>query len=240
MDILFWKNQSKNIKLVHTQKQFYKQYLYKLELNAPGCKSIKEDDISASLDKRLSYARDYNYGGSWMSSKMKTWLNEADVLFLKSLKNLSYQHPNLKFVTQEPKFQIYSENEEDLICFVNNLEINFRSNISLISYPENKESEKLLLQNSIIRKRTPKFNFKIYFREKQFSKSNRINLYNYLIGLGDLVELPKDTISQLQRDHGWMWGAYFYTNDSKIVEFIRLINPDFVREVCPIVKKQDK
>ena len=65
MDISFWKNLSPEIKITYTSKQFFRQYLYKLEIYAPGCKSIRSEDIDKSIEKRRSYARDYNYGGSW-------------------------------------------------------------------------------------------------------------------------------------------------------------------------------
>lgn len=236
MDTLFWKNQFNELQFVFTTKQFYRQYLFKLELYAPGCKSIRDENIGESIHRRLSYARDYNYGGSWVSNKLKVWLSEADESFLMSVKCLLSEYPNIKFKTHEPRLQLYGENEETLKDFVNKLDSKYKKNIIYLYGPRDDESEKLLKNNCILRKRSPKFQYKIFFREKQFPKATRLNVYRYLLSLDEIVKLPKDTVNQLTRDHGWMWSSYFYTNDVKIVEFIRLIEPTIIREVCPLVK----
>jgi len=88
MDTLFWKNLSSNIEIEYTSKQFYKQYLYRLEINAPGCKSIRSEDIGANITRRKSFARDYNYGGSWWDVRLKEILDSADIGFLHVLKDL--------------------------------------------------------------------------------------------------------------------------------------------------------
>lgn len=235
MDILYWKNLSKKIRLVHTKKQFYKQYLYKLEIYAPGCKSIREDNIPASLDRRLTFARDYNYGGSWVSSRMKTYLQEADAEFLHLLKDISPDYPQLKFITQEPKYQVYGNSEADIRNFVNALPSEYKDSIILLSYPEDSEAEQLLSQNCILKKRQPKFTHKIIFRERQFPNQSRLQIYNYLLSLGDIVQIPPHTKEQLTKGHGWLWGTYFYSNDPGIADFLKLIEPNLIREVCPLV-----
>jgi len=58
--------------------------------------------------------------------------------------------------------------------------------------------------------------------------------------LGNEVSVPKHTYEQLTRNHDWMWGGYFRTNDLGIVHMIRLIDPNIVREVSELVQIDTK
>ena len=104
MDISYWKNLSPSIEVLSSTKQFYNQYYYRLDIYAPGCKSIRCNDIAIDIGKRLGWVRDYKRQGSWHNKQLFKYLKEADVGFLHSLSNLYYEYPDVKIRTEEPKY----------------------------------------------------------------------------------------------------------------------------------------
>lgn len=235
MDISFWKNLSNDIKIEYTSKQFYKQYLYRLEINAPGCKSIRCDDISESIDFRKSHARAYSYGGSWWDRKMKEILKSADVGFLYTLKDLFYEYPDIKIRTEEPKVSIYADSETMLQSVARSISPDYRHYIISATGPEDAVKKGLLQNNVVLVKRKPKFQYRVFLREKQYDQTARVQVCNYLTSLGDLVHMTEHTQTSLTKSHNWIWGCYFHTNDPDIAEMVKLIQPDIVKEVSKLV-----
>jgi hypothetical protein len=239
MDTSFWKSLSNDIKIEYTSKQFYKKYLYRLEIYAPGCKSIRSDDIGASIARRKSFARDYNYGGSWWDKRLKEHLKAADLGFLHVLKDIFHEYPDVKIRTEEPKVTIYADCEIMLQSVAESISPDHRHNIITITGPESSIKENILKSNAVLVKRQPEFKYRVYFKEKRFDILSRTQIHNYLVGLGDLIKMTSNTQEQLTRAGDWMWGCYFYTNDPGVANLIRLINPDIVREVCELVYIQE-
>ena len=235
MDTSFWKNLSNDIKIEYTSKQFYKQYLYRLEINAPGCKSIRCNDIGESIDIRKSHARAYNHGGSWWDRKMKEILKSADVGFLYALKDLFYEYPDVKIRTEEPKVSIYADSETMLQSVARSLSPDYRHNIITATGPEDDVKKALLQNNVVLVKRKPKFEYRVFFKEKQYDQIARVQIYNYLISLGSLVHMTDHTEQSLTKPHNWIWGCYFHTDDPNVADMVRLIQPDIVKEVSKLV-----
>ena len=77
MDTLFWKNLSPNIEILSSSKQFYNQYYYRLNVYAPGCKSIKCENVALDIDKRKDWLRDYKRQGSLYNKQLYNHLKQA-------------------------------------------------------------------------------------------------------------------------------------------------------------------
>ena len=240
MDISFWKNLSNDIEINYTSKQYYKQYLYKLEVWAPGCKSIHAENIQKDLDYRGRSQPGYNLGGSWWNTRLQKWLVQADLTQLNGLQFIKNNFSNVKIRTEEPKISFYAENEQVLKDIVNTIDSRYHKHVVNFSGPENTETQEILQTNKLLVKRKPKYQYKVSIREKRFSTESRKQILNYLTGLGDLVKIPAGTQKQLDRNSDWMWGCYFYTNDPGVVDFVRLMNPDIIREVCELVHIENK
>jgi hypothetical protein len=240
MDISFWKNLSPNIKIQSSVKNFYKEYYYKLEIYAPGCKSIRSDDIARDVDTRITWVRDYKRQGSWHNKQLFTHLKEADVGFLYSLRDLYYEYPDVKIRTEEPKLSVYATDELMLQSIAKSISPDYRDKISSITGPENDEIKAILNQNIILVKKPPKYRYRIWFKEKQCSFETRTQILAYLTSLGDLVRMSNHTRESLSKSYDWIWGSYFYSNDKDIATFIKLINPDIVREVSEYVCLDNK
>lgn len=233
MDILYWKALYSNIAIESTAKQFYKKYCYRLELSVPGCKSIFADDIREDLNNRIDHCRTYRYSGSWWNFRLKAHLDRADVNWLLFVKQLIVAFPEIKTRFEEPKISFYSNDEESLKSLVEQIVIKKETNKLLsISGPADNTAKELLIENKIIVKKQPAWRFKVWLRETHIDIASRLQVRDYLQNLGDLVKLPAHTVEQLTKPSGWIWNSYFYTNDSGVVDFVKLIHPDIIREVC--------
>ncbi len=240
MDTLFWKTLSPNIKIKSSVKNFYKEYYYRLDIHAPGCKSIRCDDIAVDIDKRREWVRDYKRQGSWYNKQLYKVLQEADVGFLYGLKDLYYEYPDVKIRTEEPKISVYASDELMLQSVARSIDPAYRDKILSITGPENDEIKALLDNNIILVKKPPKYRYRIWFKEKQFNFETRTQILSYLLSLGDLVRLSDHTRLSLSKPHDWLWGSYFYSNDKHVATFITLINPDIIREVSEMVCLDNK
>lgn len=234
MDTLFWKNLSPDIQIEHTSKKFFKQYLYKLEVHAPGCKSIREYDIGKHIDTRKLYARSYGTG-SWWDRRLKEVLETADVKFLYVIQDIINRFPDAKIRTEEPKINFYCDSDAMLEAIALAISSEYKHNIISVTVPENDIARELLTSNKILVKKKPEYQYRVWFREKQFSQESRQQVYQYLSNLGDLIKMSPTTANHLVKPGDWIWGSYFYTKDPGVAEFIRLINPDMIREVCELV-----
>jgi hypothetical protein len=240
MDTLFWKNLSSHIKIQSSVKNFYNEYYYKLDIQAPGCKSIRCDDIAVDVDKRREWVRDYKRQGSWYNKQLYKALREADIGFLYSLKDLYYEYPDVKIRTEEPKLSIYATDETMIQSIARSIDAEHRDKIISITGPDSDDVKALLNKNVILVKKPPKYRYRIWFKEKQCSFETRSQILNYLTSLGDLVRMTEHTRASLNKPYDWIWGSYVYSNDRDVETFIRLISPDIVREVSEFVYLDNK
>lgn len=240
MDISFWKNLSPNINLLSSTKQFYNQYYYKLDIHAPGCKSIRDNNIAVSVAKRQDYIRDYKRQGSWWNKELAKHLKNADIGFLTSLKDLYHEYPEVKIRTEEPKISIYATDELMLQSVARSIDIAYRDKLINITGPESEEIKSILGKHVVLVKKPPKYQYRVWLKEKQFGADTRHQILAYLLSLGDLVRMNDHTRESLGKPHNWIWGSYFYTNDKHVATFITLINPDIIREVSELVCVDNK
>lgn len=240
MDISFWKNLSPNIKCTSSTKQFYNQYYYRLDIYAPGCKSVRCENIAVDIDKRQSWVRDYKRQGSWYNKQLYNYLKQADVGFLHSLSDLYYEYPDVKIRTEEPKLSVYATDESMIQSVAKSIDVAYRDKLIGIAGPDNDEVKAILNRNVVLVKKPPKYRYRIWFKEKQFNFETRIQILSYLQSLGDLVRINDHSRESLSKPHDWIWGSYFYSNDKHVATFITLINPDIIREVSELVCLDNK
>jgi len=240
MDISFWKNLSPSIKVLSSNKQFYNEYFYRLDIYAPGCKSIRSNNIALDISKRCEWVRDYKRQGSWYNRQLYKYLKEADAGFLHSLSNLYYEYPDVKIRTEEPKISVYATDEQMIQSVAQSIDPDNRVKIQSITGPASEEVKAILDKHTVLVKKPPKYKYRIFFKEKQFSYETRMQILAYLQSLGDLVRITDHTAESLSRPHDWIWGSYFYSNDKQVATFITLINPDIIREVSELVCLNNK
>lgn len=232
MDSLYWKKLIPDIKIVPSTQLFYKQYVYRLELQAYAGKCISSPaTIEETLAVRKISYRQINYGGSWRS-RINRNLKNADVAWLKYLQTFRQANSNnLKIRIEEPAVQIYSSNEQNLIDFVRDLPNEFKKYVTSISRPESNQTMNLILAGKKVVKKQPTYEFKICFRDGNYNYNVRSDVMNYLNSLGDLVRIPEHFRDQFTKPYDTIWDCYIYSNDIKLATFIQLINPNLIRSI---------
>ena len=232
MDSLYWKKLIPDIKIVPSTQLFYKQYVYRLELQAYAGKCISNPaTIEETLALRNISYRKINYGGSW-GAKVNRNLKNADVEWLKYLQSFRLANlNNLKIRIEEPAIQIYSSDEQDLVNFVRDLPAEFKKYVTSISRPESDQTMDLILSGKKVVKKHPTYEFKICFRDGNYSYNVRNDVMNYLDSLDDLVRIPKHFREQFTKSYDTIWDCYIYSNDLKLATFIQLINPNLIRTI---------
>lgn len=240
MASLSWKNLVPNIEVLPTQKIFYKQYLYKLELVAHGAQSINSKySVEMSLQARERSYRAINYGGSW-AVRMSYSLAKANPDWLEYLKAFKAAVAfDCKIRIEEPRIQIYASNEQDLLDFVNQLPGHYIEYVASITRPASDEQRDLLQSGKKLLKSTPEYNFRINFRDGKYELDTKLHILNYLDSLGDLVRIPAHARRELTKKYMNTWDVYVYTKDASIVTFLQIINPRLIRTIIEIAGTED-
>jgi hypothetical protein len=240
MASLFWKSLVPNIEVLPTQKIFYKQYLYKLELLAHGGQSIgSKYSVAKSLEVRERSYRAINYGGSW-AVRMGLSLSKADIEWLEYLKLFKAAvNFDCKIRIEEPRIQIYASNEQDLIDFVDQLPKKYLDYVRTVTRPANDQERELLQSGKKLMKSTPAYNFRINFRDGKYDLDTKLHVLNYLDSLGDIVRVPDHARKELTKKYSNTWDIYIYTKDSTIITFLQLIEPRIIRTIIEMTGTED-
>lgn len=237
---LSWKNLVPNIEVLPTQKIFYKQYLYKLELVAHGGQSINSKySVEKSIEIRERSYRAINYGGSW-AVRMSHSLAKANIEWLEYLKLFKASVAfDCKIRIEEPRIQIYANNEQDLLAFVNQLPGQYIEYVVSITRPTNDQERELLQSGKKLLKSTPEYNFKINFRDGKYDLTTKLHILNYLDSLGDMVRVPAHARKELTKSYTNTWDVYIYTKDSSITTFLQIIDPKIIRTIIEMTGTED-
>ena len=231
MDSLSWKKLIPKIKVLPTQKLYYNQYLYKLELVAFASQCINSTaDIESAINFRRTTYRDINFAGSW-HARMNKQLDSADPVWLKYLKEFK-QNPafDFKFRAEEPRVQNYTNDHDALFKFVKDMP-QFANYVSSVTMPNSQEELAILETGKQIVKTTPAYRYKIIFRDGKYDLDSKRSILNYLDGLGDVVKITKHCREELSKGYSTIWDTYIYSNDPKITIFLQIINPRLIRRI---------
>jgi hypothetical protein len=240
MDISYWTQLNPNVGFEHTRKQYFKKYLYKLDVYAPGGRQIdhRMSSVREALDQRRSHSRSYNYGGSWRDQYDRHFLDSADPEFLELLRTLKRHNKSIKFRVEEPSVSIYAETIDDLKNIVGNFKTQHTKYIEKITYPANQQQVDLLTAGAILVSTPQKYSHKVILRDGRYSMETKAQILRYLEGLDDLVKVSKGSYDMLTKPYASMWGVFFYTNDPKVTTFLNLLSPGLVSNIHELIVQE--
>lgn len=229
MDISFWTQSNPKIKVDHTTKKYFGKYLYKLVIYAPGGRLIDtKGDIPTAFEHRKNLNR-YVNAGYWGYRNNKE-LDNADLKFLDKLRDIKRNRVyDVKLRIEEPRIQIYADNEATLANLVKNEFGKYLNYLELISAPADAEAESILNSGAIIRKTDVGYKHKVILRDGKYNHDVKTNILTYLNNCGaEVVGIPASCREMLYKHSSFIWNCYFYTNDLSILTFINLISPGLV------------
>jgi hypothetical protein len=229
MDTSFWIQCNPKITVEHTTKKYFGKYLYKIVVYCPAGRLIdSKDSMDLALAHRREVTKHINYGGYW-GHRANRDLEKADIPLLEILRNIRKNVDNIKLRVEEPRIQVYAETENELKDLISNHFKSFTSHIESFSGPADADAEKALNSGAIIRKTNNGYSHKVILRDGRYTNDVKCSISQYLNGLGeDLVGVPTSCQDMLAKSSGYIWNAYFYTNDPSVTTFLNLINPSLV------------
>jgi len=232
MDSLSWKKLIPSIQVLPTQKLYFNQFLYRLELEAYASQCVNATtDVESAIAYRRNTYRNINFAGSW-ERRMNRQLDRADTAWLTYLKTFKENPPfEFKFRAEEPRVQIYVNDIDSLYKWVAKLPKYYKAYVKGITMPRNLEEETAIRSGLHIVKKTPEYRYKVFFRDGKYDLDNKRSILNYLIGLGDVVKVPTHCREELTKGYSTVWDAYIYTNDASITTFLQIINPRLIRRI---------
>ena len=212
-------------------------------INCPGGRLIyhKNDDLTTALSHRISYARSRNWGGSWINNS--DHLAESNVEQIANLKLIREDFEKAtKFRVEEPSIQIYTEDEDTIKEIAMRILPEFQKEIQLIQVPSSEDSIALLKDGKILTKPSSKiqYKYKIMLRDGNYGAETKQQVLNYINNLDKTdIKVSQGTLHNLARPHGFLWGAFLYVNDTKILTFLNMISPGIVLNIHELAKVEE-
>ena len=236
MDILSWTQCNPKIAVDHTLKKYFGRYLYKIIVYAPAGRLIDEKGpMTSALEHRRTVTRNINQAG-WWGHRYNKDLDHADIELLETLRDMRRNPNGLKLRVEEPRVQIYAETETELLDLVNNQLKPFRRYVESIAGPADSEAEAVLNSGAIIRKTDIGYTHKVIIRDGRYTPEIKMSILHYLTNLkGDTLNISDSLIATLTGRSGYIWNAYFYTNDPSVTMFLNLIHPNLVLNIHELV-----
>jgi hypothetical protein len=244
MDTSFWIRCNPKISVEHSSKKYYGQYFYKLVLYAPAGRLIlQKNSIKEDLEHRINVVKNINFGGYWGGRSWVKNPDEADVVFLETLKNIKHMRlGDLKFRIEEPYIQVYGKNLDSLEALVSNhIPSKYYEFVQNISGPKDEKSKEILNSGAIIRKKDCGYRYKIICRDGNYGAEVKHHILNYLEKLdADSLLMTPGCRKTLENNSNYIWNLYLYVNDASIISFLNLICPGLVSNYHELVVLPDK
>lgn len=213
-----------------TTKQYYKKYLWRLEIYAEGGRLLDYHiyNLAEALDHRLAVTKYWHYHRS-----IGNTLQNANLELLGIVRDIKLEFTGrIRTRIEEPNIQFYAEDEETLKAIAERLEP--KSCIVSITSPT-PGTETLLTSGAIIARTPVEYRYKVIFRDGRYSTEIKQQILSYLNGLGDAVKLSQGCRAMLDKAFPSMWNVFVYTNDPAITTFLSLIHPNIISNIHELV-----
>lgn len=236
MDTLFWTQCSPSITVEHTSKKYYNRYLYKIVLYCPAGRLIDSNgSMDLELEHRKNIYKHINQSGWWGHRHNKD-LACADINLLDTLRTIRKTVADIKLRVEEPRIQIYAENEKDLMKLVMDYLQPYSKNIEAFAGPADEKAAEILDSGAIIRRTNNGYSHKVILRDGRYGAETKETILKYLEDLQiETVGIPRSCRTMFTKSSSYIWNCYFYTNDPSVTIFLNLIQPGIVSNCHKLV-----
>jgi hypothetical protein len=232
MDILSWTKLNPNIHISHVNRRFYNQYYYKLEVMVTGSGFLRDPESSiieqAENRKKRNELRKINFGGSWRHNRAVD-PTDHDLQLLQKIRTAQQKYKSLKLRIEEPRFQVYSTDEDELYKFASDIVDSNNQHIVSLFKPTTADHLALLKQGYTISRKPANYPIKAYVREGRYTLQTKSQVLGYLKAMPEEVYMPKHFIETFTKEYESVWNCYFYIKDRSILTMLALICPSLIR-----------
>lgn len=235
-----------NIKTEATKKTYFKEYVFKVVMNAPfgrilhDCKKkgtvkhaidtgIKgyETLLAQIMNQTLISNSQFRWRVTHYEDQIKR-LKDLDQPYFDRLLKVVNDIPSLRYSTTGYSVTFFFKTESDLEDAIKILDEADYNKIVTIFYPDT-ETIPLLQEGKILTNIDPKFKYKISVRSGRYSAETRSAISEVLSNHASIVKIPKRLENFLAKQGTFFcYNCYFYTNSTDILFLLSLIDPKFV------------
>jgi len=244
MALYDWTKFNPGVKLVSTKKKFFNQFYYSLKYHVPKCRIIcywSETDAD-TLRERVAWANDSNNYFSPKNSKYSVWYNSTQNANYDQLIDFAKLHGDknrgVKFRLEGSFFTIYAKTESELYEIANNQLQEWGNDILQVTRLQDDTALEVLDEGNILVKKSNGYEWKVLIKEGFYNYHDKNSVANYLISLGDQIKISNNLLYRLQTASKYQRGGYFYTNDPRIADIIKLISPGLIGTIHKLVITQ--
>jgi len=206
-------------------------------MQVPWARILQDNrgSIADNIARRQDNNRRPNYGGSWHRRQDydAAMVSRSQLEIVQGIRD-DYKG-TIRIRIEEPWVQFYAKNEDDLKVITSRFDQTCKDRILSVSLPKSDEHVALLNSGDIILKKDNGFNYKVMIRDGAYPYETKQQLLNYIISLGDDVQISEGSQRQLASTMHYTWGVFFYIKDPKLVTFMSLIHPQLIRKIHKLV-----
>lgn len=243
MDTSHWTKLKADIKFIDTTKKFFGKYLYKIDVYAPAGRVVNEKSSKPLQDRllqRIEMAKDtLNRLSPYGTRHNFGFAGLRETVTASSLDQLEYYKKvmelnkgAIKIRVEEPTLSVYSDDENLLLDIAANDPCD---RVTAVYRPANSQAIAVLEQGRIIIKTPSPYSYKIMLREGVIKNHDAYEqAHNYLVSLGDDVQMTKGCARNLTKRYVYMSSTYFYAKNLECLTFLNLIAPGIVSGIYEI------
>lgn len=244
-----------NIKSEATKKTYYKEYVFKVVLNAPMGRILHDCKKKGSVKDAIEFRRKLydkslqvviNQAAmlnsmSRLRYQINHWQDQIDKLdnidqdYFERLLSIVRNIPNIRFSTSGWSITLFFKTEAGIEDAIALLKESDYKKIDAIFYPDTGTLD-LLQEGKIISNTQPEFKYRISIRSGRYSLETRRAISEVFANHADDVKIPKRLANFLVKEGTFFcYNCYFYCNSTDILFLINLIDPKFVGTTNEIV-----
>lgn len=224
MDTSQWSKLNKRVKISYSNRKFYKKYLYKLVYTVPGCVYFSGSADEDQLINRMEF-----------SKRLDSNRSIVDYTATTDFYKVYISDMDLKFRSERSTFSIFGTNIDELYKLASEELVKHTHRLDEVSLVRPEDMEYIEKGNIVLREHIG-YRYKVTLRDGYKTNSDTIpSLGNYLTGLGDEIKIGKQLLNRIKTSNKYLSAGYFYVNDPRIVDMIRLIDPLIIRYCQEIV-----
>lgn len=233
MDLSYWVNLSKDIKPHFTKKIYFGRYLWRLEYTLIGASLITDTsvaDIQNYIEHRKTFNQKSDYYAYKSYARDMARYHKMDAAILDKMRTIRRLYADkIKMRVEGDLMQVFAETEDDLKMISEAIGI---YDITDISYPK-PGTENALQNGTVFMGKNTKYKYKVILRDGDYTVAAKQAMLAQF-DANDDVQVPNQLRTMLTKKYTYLWGSYFYTNDTAIVTMISLIAPGIVGKIHPI------
>ena len=234
-----WTDINADIRLIYTKKKFFGQFYCSLQYHVPKCRlalNWSAEDGGEKLVSSIVWSGTYDHRYDFLYANPARHPNFSQLAEFGAVyydKSLGFRYRlEQNFIT------IYAVSEDQLYDVATNQLQHWKADATQVSILKHEDDIIELDQGSIFTDGPIEYEWKVIIREGPYSIRDKNAVGQYISGLGNLIKISKSLLRSLHSVSKYQQGGYFYTNDPRIADMIRLITPSIIGSMHKLVRRQ--